>query len=141
VFVPGPTVEPVAFRNFNFCPHCATRGDQALLVRLREGVPMISRSDGLNFHLLLADSPLPYPAEFSAMPTQRLSVCFWYSFGRRQRKNSTAVVILSDLHSERTGLFRKIELAADLLTSKLLRSGSLATLYQFTADCLVELPY
>jgi hypothetical protein len=42
---------------------------------------MISRSDGKTFHLLLADRPLPYPAERGEHPTQTVSVCFWYVYG------------------------------------------------------------
>jgi hypothetical protein len=66
------------FRNFNVCPHCESNGEEALLSRLSEGIPMISRSDGKTFHLLLADRPLPYPAERGEHPTQTVSVCFWY---------------------------------------------------------------
>lgn len=51
------------FRNFNLCPHCQSRGEEGLLCRMCEGVPMISRSDGKHFHLFLADQPVPYPAE------------------------------------------------------------------------------
>ncbi|HEY1482078.1 MAG TPA: hypothetical protein VGF19_05070, partial [Candidatus Acidoferrum sp.] len=53
----------VGYRNFNLCPHCVLQGQQAILCRLCEGIPMISRSDGKLFHLLLADHPIPYPAE------------------------------------------------------------------------------
>ena len=69
------------FRNFNVCPHCESNGEEALLSRLSEGIPMISRSDGKTFHLLLADRPLPYPAERGDDPTQTVSVCFWYVYG------------------------------------------------------------
>ena len=36
----------ISFRNFNVCPHCEWNGEEALLSRLSEGIPMISRSDG-----------------------------------------------------------------------------------------------
>lgn len=57
-----PPVASAPYRNFNLCPHCASTGHPALLGRLCECLPMISRSDGQTFHLLLADRPLPYPS-------------------------------------------------------------------------------
>ena len=55
--------EHVAHRNFNLCPHCIHHGEPGLLCRLCESMPMISRSDGKTFHVLLADRPLAYPQE------------------------------------------------------------------------------
>ncbi len=55
--------ENVAHRNFNLCPHCIRHGEQGLLCRMCESMPMISRSDGKTFHVLLADRPLAYPQE------------------------------------------------------------------------------
>ena len=63
VQVSSPQLEPITYRNFNLCPHCVFHGEQSLLCRLCEGIPMISRSDGKTFHLLLADYPARYPAE------------------------------------------------------------------------------
>ena len=73
------------FRNFNVCPHCESNGEEALLSRLSEGIPMISRSDGKTFHLLLADRPLPYPAERGEQVTPTVSVCFWCVYGADPR--------------------------------------------------------
>jgi hypothetical protein len=72
------TIVAIAYRNFNLCPHCVFQGEQKLL-RLCERIPMISRPDGQLFHLLLADQPMPYPAETESGPTTQISVCFWYS--------------------------------------------------------------
>jgi hypothetical protein len=60
------------YRNFNLCPHCVLQGRQAILCRLCEGIPMISRSDGNLFHLLLADRPIPYPAESKSDASEKL---------------------------------------------------------------------
>jgi hypothetical protein len=38
-----------------------------------EGIPMISRSDGKTFHLLLADFPARYPAEKASGNTEKTS--------------------------------------------------------------------
>ncbi len=81
-----PQVPEIAYRNFNLCPHRAFNGQQALLCRLCEGLPMISRSEGETFHLLLADQPLPYPIEVTAGTTRQVSLRFWYSHVRNSRK-------------------------------------------------------
>jgi hypothetical protein len=72
VQVSSPRLEPITYRNFNVCPHCILHGKQSLLCRLCEGIPMISRSDGKTFHLLLADHPAQYPAERTPAIQKRL---------------------------------------------------------------------
>ena len=63
------------------------------LSRISETMPMISRSDGRSFHLLLADRPVPYPAEKDTGLAERLSLCFWYScIGRKSPTQSTVVL-------------------------------------------------
>lgn len=128
------TVAPETYRNFNLCPHCASQGQQILLHRLSEGLPMISRSDGKTFHLLLADRPLPYPLEKSAGRTKRISVCFWYSHVRRPKCTLTCIVILSGTRVNHSSLYRKIEEIADLLTEELTREGDLADVYEYAED-------
>ena len=76
------------FRNFNLCPHCQSRGEEGLLCRMCEGVPMISRSDGKHFHLFLADQPVPYPAEKKARRSDLVSVCFWYAPLQEQTRDT-----------------------------------------------------
>lgn len=119
------------YRNFNLCPHCSLHGQQALLCRLCEGLPMISRSDGETFHLLLADRPLPYPIERAAGLTDRISVCFWYSHVRHPRTTFSTIVILPESRTNHPAVFRMIEAAADLLAEELLRGERLADLYEF----------
>ena len=41
--------------NFNICPHCTANGRIDVIERLDERGPMISRSDGQNFHLVMWD--------------------------------------------------------------------------------------
>jgi hypothetical protein len=106
-------------------------GQQALLSRLCEGLPMISRSDGETFHLFLADRPLPYPLERDAEPSSKISVCFWYMHLRRPKHTFTSIVILEGNHTNRPSLFRRIELIADLLAEKLEREGKLVDVYEF----------
>ena len=112
-------LEPVTYRNFNVCPHCILHGKQSLLCRLREGIPMISRSDGKTFHLLLADYPAQYPAESDSGKTEKTSVCFWYSHVLDAGSTRSTVVILRDSGRNFAALFRLIETAADLLAKQL----------------------
>ncbi len=137
VLEPAPTVH----RNFNVCPHCESRGEGALLSRLSEGIPMISRSDGMNFHLLLTDRPLPYPIERDAGPSQKFSVCFWYAYGPEGNATKSSVVVLSGPMLKNASIFRQIEGIADLLAMELSRHHSLASFYKFQSDSLQELDY
>lgn len=120
----------IPYRNFNLCPHCVFHGLQALLSRFCESLPMISRSDGETYHLLLADRPLPYPNERSSGPTRKVSVCFWYSLGDRSNTTLSTVVILSGSRTNHPAVFRRIEMVADLLAEELTRYGSLAGFYE-----------
>ena len=129
------------FRNFNVCPHCESNGEEALLFRFSEGIPMISRSDGRNFHLLLADRPLPYPAERGAGPTQMVSVCFWYLYGADADATKSTVVLLEGAFGPRPNIFRQIEAIADVLADELLRRGSLAAFYSMQGSEILELAY
>jgi hypothetical protein len=121
----------VPYRNFNLCPHCIIHGHQALLCRLCEGLPMISRSDGATFHLLLADRPLPYPIERGKGAGDRISVYFWYSHVDQPAGTCSTIVILPDSRTNHPAVFRMIEDAADLLAEELLRFGKLAQFYEF----------
>jgi hypothetical protein len=138
VHVSSPQHEPIAYRNFNLCPHCIFRGEQSLLCRLREGMPMISRSDGKTFHLLLADYPAPFPAERGVRGSAKTSFCFWYSHVRDPRTTHSTVVVLRNHGLSTAGLFRLIETAADLLAQKLMRSSRLPTFYEFVDGSLSE---
>jgi hypothetical protein len=39
--------------NFETCPHCTAKGYSAIMMRLRGHTPLITRSDGKSYHLLL----------------------------------------------------------------------------------------
>ena len=129
------------FRNFNICPHCEWNGEEALLSRFSEGIPMISRSDGRNFHLLLADRPLPYPIENSEGPTRMTSVCFWYLYGAEKSATKSAVVLFESLAGANERVFRQIEFIADLLSDELLRRRELAVFYNLQDNSILELGY
>ena len=102
---------------------------------------MISRSDGRNFHILLADRPLPYPAELGAGPTQTVSVCFWYAYGEEKTSTKSAVILLESCACRKEKLYRQIEFIADLLADELLRRRELASFYHLQGDSILELSY
>jgi len=137
----SPQTDTIAYRNFNLCPHCISCGEQSLLSRLCEGLPMISRSDGKTYHLLLADHPLPYPAERECAGRAKTSVCFWYSHVRNGRNTCSTVVLLPDRNQSFSALFRMIESVADLLADQLSRTTGLSTFYELLNDSLVEVAH
>jgi hypothetical protein len=99
---------------------------------------MISRSDGKSFHLLLADQPLPYPAERGTKHSGLVSVCFWYAHARNGHKTFTSVVVLPGKEKGYAAFFRKVEQAADLLAEELQANSQLSSLYELQDEVLVE---
>ena len=138
-----PTVpyrqELVAFRNFNLCPHCIQEGKEPLLPRLYEAMPMISRSDGETFHLLLADRPLPFPLESNLEPTGQVSLLFWYRHKQSRSETHSTIVILPDLFAGKARLYRRVEEIADLLCEELILRGELGLMYEITEESLLAL--
>ena len=133
--------ERVVHRNFNLCPHCIHRGEQGLLSRMCESMPMISRSDGKTFHVLLADRPLAYPQERQSDAPDGVSLCFWYSHVATGSTTHALVVILPEARLDQPALFRVIDSVADSLAEELLRTNHLASLYQFSGNALQALPH
>lgn len=129
------------YRNFNLCPHCERLGKDPLLLRMSESMPMISRSDGKDFHLVLADRPQPYPAEHNEGPTRQLSLCFWYSCGGHKTATRSSLVLMPSDEGKYAEYYRLIEWVADLLTAKLFEERSLALWYSLEGNSLRELSY
>ena len=63
-------------------------------MRLNEWGPMISRSDGFDFHLVLGDRPIGYPAERAAGKSEMMSAGFWYQHEANGGSTETVVVIV-----------------------------------------------
>ena len=133
--------EHVAHRNFNLCPHCIHQGEQGLLCRMCESMPMISRSDGKTFHVLLADRPLAYPQERQSQAPAGVSVCFWYCHAATGSTTHASVVILPQARLDQPVLFRLIDSVADLLAGELLHTSHLASLYRFSGNALRSLAH
>jgi hypothetical protein len=141
------------YRNFGVCPHCQRKGAPFLLDRLNDAGPMISRSDGESFHLVLGDKPISFPAEKSSGKTAMMSVGFWYvSEPKAGSLNSdkltgtmglteTVVVILRKPPKSGPPLMRHLELLADTLAEKIAQPERLATFYDFDGKQLRRHPY
>jgi hypothetical protein len=102
---------------------------------------MISRSDGENFHLVLGDRPLEYPAERSSGKSEMKSVGFWYLHEANGGSTETVVVILRRPPGGEVSLLRHLELVADKLYETLRKSGSLPCLYEFEGQYLHEVAH
>lgn len=102
---------------------------------------MISRSDGRNFHLLLADRPVAFPVERDAESPPMTSVCFWYLCGADRRATKSTVVLFDCHEGSREKMFRQIEFIADVLSDELLRRGELAVFCALQGDSILERSY
>ena len=128
----------VRWRDFSLCPHCRANGRPSLLVRLQEWGPMISRSDGFDFHLVLGDRPIEYPAERAAGKSEMMSAGFWYQHEANGGSTETVAVILRKPPRDGASLLRHLESVADRLYRELCKSGRLACLYEFDGHQLRE---
>jgi hypothetical protein len=128
----------VRWSDFSLCPHCRVNGRPSLLVRLNDWGPMISRSNGYDFHLALGDRPIVYPTERVAGKSEMMSAGFWYLHEENGGSTETVVVILRKPPRDGASLLRHLETVADKLYGKLCKSGRLACLYEFDGGQLRE---
>ena len=136
----GDSHQPrLRWMNFNVCPHCVASGRHALIERLHEWGPVISRSDGRLFHLVLGDKPIEYPQERSAGHSNMKSIGFWYLHEANGGSTETVVVILRRPPLDGISLLRHVEMVADKLFEKLLKSSRLPCLYEFEGQQLHEI--
>jgi len=137
-------VLPPYFRNFGVCPHCQRKGGLFLLDRLNDEGPIISRSDGKSFHLVLGDRPISFPAEKSSGKTEMMTAGFWYVSDRESSKTAgtteTVVVILRKPPRRGVDLTRHLETVADRLADRLAKAEEMATLYEFYGNELHRVP-
>lgn len=127
------------FRNFQMCPHCERMGRHPVIERLNEAGPVLSRSDGETFHLILGDRPISFPAEKSSGRTEMKTAGFWYITERNGGNNAftqTVVVILRKAPRGGAPLLRHLEMVADELSEKLAKPEPLETLYEYEGNRL-----
>ena len=127
------------WRNFNTCPHCQKHVRLELIDRLNEWGPIISRSDGATFHIVLGGRPLAYPAGRPAGKTGMMSVGFWYAHDVYGDSRESLVVILRDPPSGGVSLVRYLETIADKLSDQLRKAGCLPCLCVFDGQRLKQL--
>jgi hypothetical protein len=128
---PDHAATRLRWMNFNRCPHCQARGRNPLVMRLNENGPMISRSDGQNFHLVLGDRPIEYPAERASGKSDMLTAGFWYQHEANGGSTETVVVILRKPAKGGVTLPRLLNTIADKLFDRLTRSSLLERTYEF----------
>jgi len=117
--------------NFNICPHCLVHGRTCLFESPKEWGPIISRSDGVEFHLIMGDRPIAYPTEKVAGKAEMMSVAFWYVHETNGSSTEAVVVILRRPHRRGVSLLRDLEKVADKLADKLCKEKQLSRLYDF----------
>lgn len=127
----GPGHSTLRWVNFNVCPHCVALNRPWLIERLTENGPVISRSDGVNFHLVLGDRPIEYPAERASGKSDMLSAGFWYLHQRNGGLTETVVVVLRRPAKGGVPLLRLLNTVADVLFDQLVKSPLLERAYEF----------
>jgi len=121
------------YRNFSVCPHCTKQAKEDVLWRLSEGFPMISRSDGETYHLLLADHPRAFPAELS-FSASGVSLCFMYEHLATGNVTQVALVVIFGKADCPRLTYRQIEELADLLAGNLMESSGLPSFQMLEAE-------
>jgi hypothetical protein len=90
------------------------------------------------FHLVLGDRPIQYPAERAAGKSEMLSPGFWYAHEGNGGSTETVVVILRKPPARGVALLRHLETVADKLYEKLSKLSRLPCLYQFDGQYLYQ---
>jgi len=139
VFADHATLPRLRWMNFNTCPHCLANGRPSIIERLKDWGLIISRSDGVNFHLVLGDRPIEYPVQRPAHKTEMVSAGFWYVHEANGGLTESVVVILR--RPRRRGIFLlcDLERIADKLADKLRTSSCLPCVFEFDGRQLHEI--
>lgn len=135
------------FRNFQLCPHCEKNGRNPIVERINDCAPIISRSDGETFHLVLGDRPISYPAEKSAGKTDKVTAGFWYVRERGDRIDEDnkeevfagTVVVMLRKPPGGVGLLEQLEIVADKLVEKINKTQFIETFYEFDGNRLSKI--
>jgi len=123
------------WKNFHLCPHCRKQGRPALVETLDKDGPIITRSDGETFHLILGDKPISFPAE-RPKESEVMTAGFWYVHEANGEFTQTVVVLLRRPRRRGVSLVHHLEMIADRLAEKLKNPRHFATLYEFYGNRL-----
>jgi hypothetical protein len=138
------------YRNFQSCPHCENKNREPFIERINDCAPVISRSDGKTFHLVLGDRPISYPAEKSSGKTDKVTAGFWYVKEKVEKSNkdgekgedevfSGTVVVMLRKPPGGLGLLQELEIVADKLVEKINKDKFIETLYEFDGKRLSKM--
>jgi hypothetical protein len=126
--------------NFNICPHCVTNKRRALIEWQSEWGPIISRSDGVNFHLILSDRPVTLPWKRSADRTGMIVAGFGYVHEGNGGTTENVTVILRKPPRGGVRLLQQLETVANKLADELWKSSNLRSLYEFDGRGVRQVP-
>jgi DNA processing protein len=134
----GPEKE--GLKNFLVCPHCRQQGREGSWVRIQQDMPILSRSDGRHFHLLLVAGPFPQRGGSGGIVAGRAIAQFSYALDAQSLQRETVDVVLQVLDTRRERLMHAMEDAADKLASVLQKQEPLKPQYLYSDRELLELP-
>lgn len=126
-------------QNFEYCFHSERTGRPSAAERLNEADPIISRSDGDSYHLVLSERTISFPAERSSVKSGRLIAVFWCVKDENDEAaqvTETVAVILRNPPKRGVALRCHVETVADRLAEKFGKTDALATLYEFDGNRL-----
>lgn len=144
-FLPGQYLSPpnvtrhtTFLRNFRVCPHCEKKGRPAIVERLNKCSPVISRSDGESFHLVLGDRPISFPADRWSGKASMTTAGFWYVSEQDRLDNAPtkSVVVVLGAPVRGLPLLNRLEFVADRLSEQLVKHGQLGTYYELSGHQL-----
>jgi hypothetical protein len=124
------------FKNFEVCPHCQTKGLRGQMRRPGVTPPVINRSNGSSFHLVLIDLPAPVPAPSGGPASNRSFAEFKYVVDAGDDAVQTCRVILMRRGLDREGSVAQLERIADDLALLLDGNSKPAKQYQFDGTTL-----
>jgi hypothetical protein len=132
--------EPSTEKNFLICPHCNAHGLQRRIVRATEQTPLVSRSDGRNYHLFLQYGPGRRPSKKGSTTREEFITHFRYALESEHIANDPVVVVLKVARQNKGSLNDIIEEVADKLATHLEEGEKLAPFYNYQNERLSELP-
>ncbi len=127
-------------KNFLVCPHCKAHGLQRRIVRETEQTPLVSRSDGRNYHLFLQYGPGRQPSKTGSTTREEYILHFRYALESKGIANDPVVVVLKVSGHMKEALNNSIEEVADKLATHLEEGQRLSPFYIFQNRKLAVLP-
>ena len=109
-------------KEFDKCPHCTVAGKSGIMMRLEAKTPLISRSDGKNYHLFLFSGPDLWYAKSGAPVAGRLVANYYYASDRLNVNHDETTVQPCSADLDHDGVVMAMRDAADLI-AEILSAG------------------